>query len=180
MNTVQKSSHLHSSNTKTSLLFQRSACRLLFQNSVHHLRLLNGGTAIRSLYLYRRHKTIPAISYIVTEDLAPNLPFQLSRYKKARIIAKSDYMWWQFYRRWVHMHCGQAGFVVLRVPNIMYKYSWILISWKSQVSSIREILDFHCRAAEHQILWYATLCQLMKLPTFLNFEKFVTLPVQTV
>jgi hypothetical protein len=135
---------------------------------------------MRLLYLHRTHKMVPATSCIVTEDLAPNLPFQLSRYKKTRIIAKSDYMWWQFYIRCVYMHCDQAGFVVLRVPNITYTHSWILSSWKSQISSIREILDSHCRATEHQILWYATPCRHVKLPTFLNFETLVTLPVQKV
>jgi hypothetical protein len=109
-----------------------------------------------------------------------NLQFHLNRHKKTRIIAKSHYMWWQFYIRCVHMHCGQAGFVVLRVPNIMYKHSCILSYWKSQISSIREVLDSHCRAAEHQILWYATPCGLVKLPTFLNFETLITSPVQTV
>jgi len=133
-----------------------------------------------SVPLYRMHKMIPATSYIVTEDLTPNLPFQLNRYKKTRIIAKSDHLCWQFYRRCVHMYCGQAGFVVLIVPNIMYTHSWILSSWKSQISSIREILDSHCRAAEHQISWYATPCRLVKLPTFLNFEALVTSSVQTV
>jgi hypothetical protein len=58
------------------------ARRLLFQNSVRHLRLVDGETAKRLLHLYRKHKMIPATSCIVTEDLAPNLPFQLNKYEK--------------------------------------------------------------------------------------------------
>jgi hypothetical protein len=41
---------------------------------------------------YRVKLQIPATSCIVTEDLVPNLPFQPNKYKKTRIIAKSDYV----------------------------------------------------------------------------------------